>query len=86
MIEPRSNCGYAYAGSEETIYNLNIYSRYTDFGLEGLYAILTDSLLFVEDVEISRRITEREVGGWPSAVQQWMFRHDVGRVVIEGQR
>jgi len=83
MVEQHGGYWNAYTGAEETAYELDIYSRYAGFGLDAMYEILSDSLLSAEDVEISRGIIEREAGGQPSAIQQWMYRHDVGRTATD---
>lgn len=79
MVEQHGGSWNASTGVKETVYELDIYSRHAGFGLEVLYEILSDSLLSAEDVEISRGIIEREAGGRPSAIEQWMLRHGVGR-------
>ena len=79
MVGQHGGYWNAYTGAEETLYELDIYSRYAAFGLDVLYEIFTDSLLSAEDVETSRSIIEREDGGRPTPIQQWMYRHDVGR-------
>jgi predicted Zn-dependent peptidase len=61
----------AYTGNEETVYEMDIYSRYPDVAINTLYEILTDSTISEENVETSRDIIHREVGGKPSKVRQW---------------
>ena len=61
----------AYTGNEETVYELDIYSRYPDLAISVLYEILTDSVISEENVETSRDIIHREVGGKPSRIRQW---------------
>ena len=79
MVEQHGGSWNAYTAAQETVYKLDIYSRHASFGLEVLYEILSDSLLSAEDMETSRGIIEREAGGRPSAIEQWMLRHGVGR-------
>jgi predicted Zn-dependent peptidase len=79
MVEQHGGYWNASTEAEKTVYELDIYSRYAGFGLDVLYEILTDSLLSAGDVEISRGIIEREAGGRPTAIRQWMYRNDVGR-------
>ena len=50
---------------------MNIYSRFPDLAINILYQILTDSIISEENVETSRDIIHREVGGKPSKVRQW---------------
>ena len=83
LIEQHGGYSNAHTTAEETIYELDIYSRYAGFGLEFLHEILSDSLLSQDDVETSRGIIEREAGGRPSSIQQWMYRHDVGRMATD---
>ncbi|UCB56136.1 MAG: insulinase family protein [Thiotrichales bacterium] len=61
----------AYTGNEETVYQMDIYSRYPDLAINTLYEILTDSIISDENVETSRDIIHREVGGKPSKIRQW---------------
>lgn len=61
----------AYTGNEETVYAMNIYSRYFDLAINVLHEILTDSIISEENVETSRDIIHREAGGKPSKVRQW---------------
>jgi predicted Zn-dependent peptidase len=61
----------AYTGNEETVYEMNIYSRFPVIAIQTLYEILTDSIISEENVDRSRDIIYREVGGKPSKVRQW---------------
>jgi predicted Zn-dependent peptidase len=61
----------AYTGNEETVYEMDIYSRFPELAINILYEILTDSIISEENVETSRDIIHREVGGKPSKVRQW---------------
>lgn len=61
----------AYTGNEETVYEMDIYSHYPDIAVNTLYEILTDSIISEENIETSRDIIHREVGGKPSEVRQW---------------
>jgi len=61
----------AYTGNEETVYEMDIYSRFPDVAINTLYEILTDSVISEENVETSRDIIHREVGGKPSIIRQW---------------
>ena len=61
----------AYTGNEETVYEMDIYSRYPELAVNVLFEILTDSIISEENVETSRDIIHREVGGKPSAIRQW---------------
>ena len=61
----------AYTGNEETVYKLDIYSRYHDLAVNVLHEILTDSVISEENVDRSRDIIHREAGGKPSRIRQW---------------
>jgi len=83
VVEQHGGYWNAYTAAEETVYELDLYGRYAGFGLEIFNEILTDSLLSAEDVETSRGIIEREAGGRPTAIRQWMYRHDIGRTATD---
>jgi zinc protease len=68
----------AVTGREETIYEMDIYSRHNDFAIDTLYQILTDSSISEENVETSRAIIHRESGGKPSQIKQWFRKHGFG--------
>ena len=78
LVEQHGGDWNAFTYAEDTVYALDIYARYSMLGLEVLHEIMTDSLLSSDDVETSRGIVEREAGGRPSAIQQWMRRKGVG--------
>jgi predicted Zn-dependent peptidase len=61
----------AFTGNEETVYEMDIYSRFPDIAINTLYEILTDSVISEENVETSRDIVHREMGGKPSKIRQW---------------
>ena len=61
----------AFTGNEETVYQMDIYSRFPDIAINTLYEILTDSVISDENVETSRDIIHREMGGKPSKIRQW---------------
>ena len=70
-------------GVEETIYEMDIYSRYTDFAINTLHEIITDSSITDKNVEISRDIIHRESGGKPSKIMQWFRLQGFGVNAIE---
>lgn len=78
LVEQHGGSWNAFTYAEETVYELDIYDRYALQGLGVLHEIMTDSLLSSVDVETSRGIVEREAGGRPSAIQQWMRRKGIG--------
>jgi predicted Zn-dependent peptidase len=68
----------AYTANEETVYTMDIYSRFPGFAIDTLYAILTDSQLTNENIEISRDIIHRESGGKPTPVRKWFREQGFG--------
>lgn len=68
----------AYTGTEKTVYEIDIYSRYSEFAINTLYEILTDSTISESDVETSRAIIHRESGGRPSGIRQWFRNQGFG--------
>ncbi len=71
LVSDHGGSWNAYTGNEETVYEMNIYSRYPEVAVNVLYEILTDSIISEENVELSRDIIHREVGGKPSKLRQW---------------
>ncbi len=61
----------AYTSDEDTVYEMNIYSKHAEFAVNMLYEILTDSTITEKNVETSRDIIHRESGGKPSKIRQW---------------
>jgi len=57
---------------DQTYYELDIFSKYADIGLQTLYEIFTDSQITQSDVDNSRDIIHREAGGRPSRFRQWV--------------
>ena len=68
----------AFTGNEETVYQMDIYSRFPDVAIRTLHEILTDSTISEENVNTSREIIYREVGGKPSKIRQWFRLRGVG--------
>ena len=68
----------AYTANEETVYTMDIYSHFPGFAIDTLYAILTDSQLTDENIEISRDIIHRENGGKPTPVRKWFREQGFG--------
>lgn len=56
----------AFTGDWNTVYEIDIFSGHAGFGIETLHAILTDTEISHEEVEISREILLIEGGGAPS--------------------
>ena len=68
----------AFTGNEETVYEMDIYSRFPDIAINTLYEILTDSVISEENVATSRDIIHREMGGKPSRIRQWFRLRGLG--------
>ena len=77
-IEDHGGYWNAETTQEETIYELDIYSGYTELGLRTLYEIMADSQLRPASVESARAIVHREMGGRPTALRQWLAARGVG--------
>ncbi|UCE89463.1 MAG: insulinase family protein [Pseudomonadota bacterium] len=79
LIEDNGGTWNASTGGEKTIYEIDIYSRYALQALDVLYEIMTDSQFKDEDIETTRDIVHREMGGKPSRMRQWLYRLGVGK-------
>jgi predicted Zn-dependent peptidase len=69
----------AMAGSDETVYEIDIFSEYADLGLEVLHEIITSSVIAPSDVDDVRDIIHREMGGKPSQLRQWLYLRGIGQ-------
>jgi len=79
LIKEHGGSWNAFTMSEKTIYDIDIYSPNALFALDILYEIITDSQITPENVELTRDIIHREMGGKPSAVTKWLYRHGIFR-------
>ena len=75
LIESHGGSWNAVTGNDYTQYKIDIYNKYLDVGMNVLHEIITDSLISVEDVERSRKIINREAGGKPSALRNWLYKN-----------
>ena len=69
----------AIAASDETVYKIDIFSRYADFGLDILHEIITRSVIAPSDVDNAREIIHREMGGKPSELTRWLYLRGIGQ-------
>jgi predicted Zn-dependent peptidase len=72
LIEGHGGNWNAFTGHNQTYYDLDIFSKHADIGLQTLHEIITDSQIRQEDVDNSRDIIHREAGGRPSFFRQWV--------------
>ena len=78
LVADHGGAWNAGTGIEDTIYKMDIYSRYANFAINTLYEIITDSSITDEKVEKSRDIIHRESGGAPSQIRKWFRLHGIG--------
>ncbi len=71
LIEGHGGSWNAFTGIDQTYYELDIFSKYAGLGLETLHEIITDSEITQDDVDNSRDIIHREMGGRPSIFKIW---------------
>lgn len=69
----------ATTSTDDTIYEVDLYSPYTDEGLDLLYEIVTDSTMSEERVAVTRDIIHRESGGKPSNLDAWLYDNGIGK-------
>ena len=64
----------AYTESEFTVYDIDIFSRNSRFGVEILHEIITDSQLSQESIELVRDVLSREIGGNYTSLQHLLYK------------
>lgn len=79
LIEEHGGYWNAVTTAFETIYELDIFSKYSDLGLNTLYEILSDSTITQANVKTSRDIIHREAGGNPSSIRRWLYKNGIGK-------
>ncbi len=79
LIEGLGGSWNATTYSDKTVYDLDIFSKYSGPGLDTLYEIITDSLITQKNVDKSRDIIHRESGGKPSVFKQWFYNNGMGK-------
>lgn len=67
----------AYTYNEMTVFEIDIFSEFSDVGISVLHEIITDSQLSKHDFELSRGIIYREVGGVPTRISQFLHEHEI---------
>lgn len=83
IIESHGGSWNAETGSDYTMYSIDIYNKHIDVAINVLHEIITDSVLSESDVKKSRNIINREAGGKPSALRNWL--HQKGIIASEVQ-
>lgn len=79
LIEEHGGEWNATTSDEDTVYILDIFSKYADLGLNTLFEIISDSQVTQSNVDTSRDIIHRESGGRPSVFRQWLYEQGVGK-------
>ncbi len=77
IIESHGGSWNAETGNDYTMYKIDIYNKNLDIGLSILHEIITDSLISNENVEKSRNIINREAGGKPSHLRNWLHKNGI---------
>lgn len=79
LIEDNGGTWNAYTDAEQTVYEIDIFSHYGELAMNVLHEIMTDSQITPENVERSRDIVHREMGGKPSRLEQYLFDYGIGK-------
>ena len=77
FIESHGGTWNAGTGSEHTVYELDIFSKYLKDGVEMLHHIITDSTMSEDNVTRSRKIIFRESGGKPSDFRNMLYKNEI---------
>ena len=72
LVNTHGGSWNAFTEPHTTIYTIDIYSKYTNLGIETLYEMMTDSVLSMEGVESSRNIVSRELNNDASPYIQFL--------------
>ena len=84
----------AYTYDESTVYEVDIFSEHIDVALETLSEIISDSVITEDNFDLSRAIIYREMGGKPSSIRQFLYKHEIvgsashksRKVILKGNR
>jgi len=76
----------AYTYDESTVFEIDIFSEYTDIALKTLSEIISDSVITEENFKLSRNIIYREYGGRPSWLRQFLYRNEIVSTAIHKSR
>lgn len=84
----------AYTYDESTVYEVDIFSEHIDVALETLSEIISDSVITEDNFDLSRAIIYREMGGRPSIIRQFLYKHEIvgsashksRKVILKGNR
>jgi predicted Zn-dependent peptidase len=79
LIEDRGGSWKAVTGTEQTIYQLDIFDQYALSGLDTLHEIVTDLVLTPEKLDRAKGIVYREEGGKPGAFRRLLYHFGVSK-------
>lgn len=79
LIEDNGGSWNAVTYDEKTIYEIDIYSPYTELALSTLHEIITDSTITKENVKRTLDIIIREAGGKHSWITRYLYTLDIGK-------
>ena len=94
LITQHGGSWNAYTYDESTVYEVDIFSEHVDVALETLSEIISDSIITAENFDLSRAIIYREMGGKPSTIRQFLYKHEIvgsashksRKVMLKGNR
>lgn len=75
IMETNGGSWNAKTTSENTFYEIDIYSKYSGLGLSILHEIITDSQITQDNVDKSLNIINRESGGKISSIRNWLHKN-----------
>ena len=82
IIESNGGSWNAETRSMQTVYEIDIYSKNIDIGLNTLFEIMTESTLSHEDYETAKQIVYRESDGEQAGIVHWLFKYGIGKSAI----
>ena len=77
LIESHGGSWNAATSTVDTTYKVDIYNKNINVGLSILHEVITDSLISEDNIEKSRKIINRESGGKPSFVRNWLHKKGI---------
>mgnify|MGYP001821092224 CR=1 FL=1 len=94
LITKHGGTWNAYTYDESTVYEVDIFSEHIEVALETLSEIISDSIITADNFDLSRTIIYREMGGKPSAIRQFLYKHEIvgsashksRKVILKGNR
>jgi predicted Zn-dependent peptidase len=79
IIEDNGGYWNAGTGAEDTTYEIDIYSKYTELALTTLHEILTESTISDDNVKTTLDIINREAGGSYSWFSRYLYTLNIGK-------